>query len=148
MHDIQRISSQLDATLALNKQVQSTIASCSSYDSPLPDVNVPSHIMTQCFKCVLVHHALATCRACIVYPDQPVLCTPVQMFSTQLMHQTSHACCAMQKYQLSAGAISIEAEPEAAAVQKAHLQSRFHKGLCGEMLLTPSGDSSAICCSS
>ena len=148
MHGIQRISSQLDATLALNKQVQSTIASCSSYDSPLPDVNMPSRIMKQCFKRFLVHHALDTCMACIVYPDQPVLCTPVQMFSTQLMHQTSHACCAMQKCQPSAGAISTEAEPEAAAAQEAHLQSRFHKGLCREMLLTPSGDSSAICCSS
>ncbi|DBB15159.1 TPA: hypothetical protein ACH3X3_004164 [Trebouxia sp. C0006] len=42
-----------------------------------------------------------------------------------------------KKCQPSAGAISTEAEPEAAAAQEAHLQSRFHKGLCREMLLTP-----------
>ncbi|DBA84286.1 TPA: hypothetical protein ACH3X2_006342 [Trebouxia sp. C0005] len=43
-----------------------------------------------------------------------------------------------KKCQPSAGPISTEAKPEAAAAQEAHLQSQFHKGLCREMLLAPS----------
>ncbi|DBA76094.1 TPA: hypothetical protein ACH3X1_009838 [Trebouxia sp. C0004] len=102
--------------------------------------------MNQKFKLFLTHDEIRTRRASIVFADQPVLCTPVQMFSIQLMHQTSHACCAMQKCEPSAGLISTEAGPEAAAAQEAHLQSLFHKGLCREMLLAPSGDSTAVCC--
>lgn len=111
----------------------------------MPCVNVPSHIVSQC-KHFMAHCEIHTRRASIVSPDQPVLCMPVQMFTTQLMHQTSHACCPMQICQSSAGLTSAEAGPEAAAAQQAHLQSFFHKGLYREMLLAPSGDSTAICC--
>lgn len=50
----------------------------------------------------------------------------------------------MQKCQPSADLMPTEAEPKAAAVQEAHLQSLFHKGLCRQML-APSGDSTAVC---
>ncbi|KAL0017732.1 hypothetical protein WJX77_002284 [Trebouxia sp. C0004] len=52
-----------------------------------------------------------------------------------------------KKCEPSAGLISTEAGPEAAAAQEAHLQSLFHKGLCREMLLAPSesiGEDSVI----
>ena len=116
-------------------------------DQAMPGVNVPSHILSQC-KHFMAHDEVHTRRASIVSPHQPVLCTPVQMFTTQLMHQTSHAYCPMQICQPSAGLTYAEAEPEAAAAQEAHLQSFFHKGLYREMLLAPSGDSTAICCHS
>ena len=113
-------------------------------DQAMPGVNVPSHILSQC-KHFMAHDEVYTRRASVVSPHQPVLCTPVQMFITQLMHQTSHVYCPMQICQPSAGLTYAEAEPEGAAAQEAHLQSFFHKGLYREMLLAPSGDSTAIC---
>lgn len=73
------LNEPIGCILDFYQKVHSTTASCSSYALHPAGVNVPSHKMKQCLKRFLVHNELGTCRACIVRPDQPVLCMPVQM---------------------------------------------------------------------
>jgi len=64
------ITSQLNATSAPSKHVQSTTASCSSYALNLPGVNVPLHIINQqLIERFSAHDELGMCGASFVSPE-------------------------------------------------------------------------------